>query len=216
LITFTGQNTPPVGNVEGAIVAGSRNYVNTYDYDANGNMITRSLPGGPTWTYVYDEANRLESVSGVVSATFTYDGDGNRVKATVGVTTTIRIGGYYEKTGGVVTKYYYHAGQRAPRRRGAMRQDGALYWLLTDHLGSTSVVVNAAGTNIESEIRYRPWGEIGYQSGAVPTDRLFTGQRYDSALGLYDYNARWYDPWMGAGIVFDPRSSSPTPAIRRQ
>ena len=27
------------------------------------------------------------------------------------------------------------------------------------------------------------------------TDRLYTGQRLSEDLGLYDYRARWYDPY---------------------
>lgn len=46
--------------------------------------------------------------------------------------------------------------------------------------------------------------EYGASPGAAPTDRLFTGQRYDSDLGLYDYKARWYDPWLGRFIQPDP------------
>jgi len=50
-------------------------------------------------------------------------------------------------------------------------------------------------------IRYYPWG--GVRSGEVPTDRRFTGQRWDGAVGLYDYKARWYDPYIGRFISPD-------------
>ena len=37
-------------------------------------------------------------------------------------------------------------------------------------------------------------GETRYSGGAVmPTDRLYTGQIAEPILGLYFYNARWYD-----------------------
>jgi len=39
-----------------------------------------------------------------------------------------------------------------------------------------------------------PYGET--RSGAMPTDYQFTGQRRESGLGLYDYNARYYDPYV--------------------
>jgi RHS repeat-associated protein len=32
----------------------------------------------------------------------------------------------------------------------------------------------------------------------------FTGQELDAATGLYNYNARWYDPAMGRFISEDP------------
>lgn len=57
------------------------------------------------------------SVSGAATASFTYDGDGNRVKATVNGTTTTFVGGYYELTGSQVTKYYLAGTQRVATRK---------------------------------------------------------------------------------------------------
>ena len=46
-----------------------------------------------------------------------------------------------------------------------------------------------------AELRYKPWWENRYSSGATPTQRRFTGQVLDEvAGGLYFYNARYYDP----------------------
>jgi hypothetical protein len=39
-----------------------------------------------------------------------------------------------------ITKYYYHGGQRV-----ALRRAGVVYYLHTDHLGSTSLTTDAAG-----------------------------------------------------------------------
>jgi len=36
------------------------------------------------YTLTYDAENHLTAVSGAATASFTYDGDGNRVKGTVG------------------------------------------------------------------------------------------------------------------------------------
>ncbi|HOD06095.1 MAG TPA: RHS repeat-associated core domain-containing protein, partial [Anaerolineaceae bacterium] len=88
----------------------------------------------------------------------------------------------------VITKYYYAGGQRV-----AVRKDGELSYLLGDHLGSASVVADIDG-GLLSETMYKPWGETRYSGGAVmPTDRLYTGQIAEPILGLYFYNARWYD-----------------------
>jgi YD repeat-containing protein len=46
-------------------------------------MITRAN-GGNTYSLSYDAENRLTGVSGSATATFVYDGDGRRVKGTVG------------------------------------------------------------------------------------------------------------------------------------
>jgi len=45
-----------------------------------------------------------------------------------------------------------------------------------------------------AELRYKAWGETRYTWGTTPTTVRFTGQREESAIGLYFYNARWYDP----------------------
>ena len=52
-------------------------------YDANRNMTLR-LKDGARYFLAYDAENRLTSVSGTVSASFAYNGDGQRVTATIG------------------------------------------------------------------------------------------------------------------------------------
>lgn len=69
-------------------------------------------------------------------------------------------------------------------------------YLLSDHLGSTSLTVDSAG-NVTSEMRYSPWGDTRFTSGTSPTNYRFTGQRQESSFGLYFYNARWYDSSLG-------------------
>jgi hypothetical protein len=73
-------------------------------------------------------------------------------------------------------KYYYPAG-------GAMRSNSDRYYLLKDHLGSASVVTNAAGT-IVGESRYYPFGETRFTTGTMFVDKLFTGQREMAGLGI--------------------------------
>lgn len=80
----------------------------------------------------------------------------------------------------------------------AMRQGGVLYWLLTNHQGSVTVVANASGAQVATRV-YGPWGDIYDSSGTIPTTLRYTGQREEADIGLYDYKARWYDPWMGHG-----------------
>jgi RHS repeat-associated protein len=130
------------------------------------------------------------------NATFIYDGDGKRVKSiietNVGSTTTYFVGNYYEITGGVVTKYYYAGSQRI-----AMRENGVLSFILSDHLGSTSLVINASGVVI-SDIKYKTWGETRYENASNPTNYTYTGQyTYTSDFGLMFYESRWYDPSLG-------------------
>jgi RHS repeat-associated protein len=95
----------------------------------------------------------------------------------------------------MATKYYYLGGQRV-----AMRQDGELTYLHTDHLGSASLSTSATGAQV-SEMRYYAYG--GTRSGTMGTDRRYTGQRWEAGIGLYDYNARYYDPVLGRFVQAD-------------
>jgi len=179
--------------------------VSSYGYDANGNMVTRTI-GNDTYLLSYDVENRLKEVkkSGVVTATFGYDGDGKMVTATVGLTTTYYVGNYFERVNGITNTYYYHAGKRV-----AMRTGNTLYWLLTDRLGSTSMVV-AATSALTGELRYKAYGEGRYAWGITTTTKYhFTGQREESVIGLYFYNARWYDAALGRFV--QPDSVVPQP-----
>jgi RHS repeat-associated protein len=154
--------------------------------------VTRVITG-QTFTLAYNAENQLVTVTGPsMSAAFTYDGDGRQVKSIINGVTTLFVGAHYEVQGTTITKYYFAGSQRI-----AMRANGTLTYLLGDHLGSTSIVTNASGAKI-SEQRYKPWGETRFTSGTLPTKYQYTGQRSEmDSLGLYFYNARWYDPALG-------------------
>jgi len=65
---------------------------------------------------------------------------------------------------------------------------------------------NASGGKV-SDMRYYPYGET--RSGTIATDRRYTGQRQEIGLGLYDYNARSYDPSLSRFIQADSMVPSP-------
>jgi RHS repeat-associated protein len=119
-----------------------------------------------------------------------YDGDGKRVKGTVGGATTVYVGDWYE-VGATTKKYYSLGGVRVAMRDSGLGNNP--YFLLGDHLGSTSITADSGGSFV-AEIRYKAWGESRYANGTTPTSFHFTGQREESTIGLYFYNARWYDP----------------------
>jgi len=152
-----------------------------FTYDANGNMQSRYGTA-----FNYDAENRFLGWS---SVTFTYDGDGNRVKKTDNGVTTFYVGKHYEVTNGVVKKYYYFGGKRVAMKSGTTPP----YYLVGDHLGSTSAVLNNDGT-LHSWQTYYPFGERrGYSYPTdLPTDFRYTGQRQDPG-DLMDYNAREYE-----------------------
>ena len=87
-----------------------------------------------------------------------------------------------------------------------MRKGGTLSYLLSDHLGSTSLSTDAAGNRV-SELRYKAWGETRFSFGALPTKYTFTGQYsymddpstqgITEGFGLMYFGARWVDPSLG-------------------
>ena len=77
---------------------------------------------------------------------------------------------------------------------------GDITWLLSDHLGSTSVTVDATG-NLLTSLKYTAFGEI--RSGDSLTDYQYTDQRNETEIGLYYYVARYYDPELGRFISAD-------------
>lgn len=109
-----------------------------------------------------------------------------------------RVGAHYEISAGVVSKYYYAGSQRI-----AMRVSDTLSFIFGDHLGSTSMTTDSNG-NITSQMRYKPWGDVRYASGTVPTKYTYTGQRsFTAEIGLIFYNARWYDPALSRFVQAD-------------
>ena len=170
-----------------------------FSYDANGNMTSRRLQsGGTTYSQQWDYENRLKQVTypGHTTA-FTYDGNGALVKRVVDGVTTVYVGSHYEKQGSTVIKYYFFGAQRV-----AMNKAGVVQYLLGDHLGSTSLVLNAGGAKV-AESRYFPYGETRWTDGTLPTDYQFTGQRKEESLGLYQMGARWYDSALGRWLSAD-------------
>ena len=187
-------------------------YGNTYGYDGNGNQTTRTI-GGTTYTFTFDYENRLTEVKQDTTtlATFLYDADGNRVKGTVSGTTTVYIAGVYERQGAAYTSYYEGGGLR---RSGYSTNNGVFY-MLSDHLKSTSALVARNGV-LNVKYFYYPYGARRGVPFNTITARHFTGQYHETALpggeGLSFYNARWYDPRLGRFLSADtivPNASNP-------
>ncbi|MCC6604837.1 MAG: hypothetical protein IT327_16625 [Anaerolineae bacterium] len=66
-----------------------------------------------------------------------------------------------------------------------------------------TTTVWANGT-VRAETRYYPWGQDNrWKVDVTPTGARFTNQRLDDTLNLYNYNARYYDHWIGRFISAD-------------
>jgi RHS repeat-associated protein len=190
-----------------------------FTYDENGNLCrtdAATLHDCPTqsgpYAYFFDAENRIKErpVSGG-SERYTYDSEGVMVRAldTSDSSWSVYVDGIYEQhSDGSITKYYHlHGRPVAVRQVPSGGGSGDLYYLLSDHLGSTSKVLNDTG-GVHSEIKYWPYGSIRDGNGTPPTDLLFTGQREEpgdvAGLGLYNYGARFYSTTLGRFLSVDP------------
>jgi RHS repeat-associated protein len=183
-ITVPARSGSPTFSVEWSGSDGAGSGAATYDLEVSedgGVSWTRLLTNDPQTSYQY---------TGQPAHTYAF-----RVRATDNVSNT---GAWAEASTVVVqiTKYYHFGGQRV-----AMRQEGVVYYIHTDHLGSTSLTTDAGGA-VVAEQRYLPYGEVRWSEGTLPTDFTFTGQRAEG-FGLLDYHARFYDPVLGRFVSAD-------------
>jgi RHS repeat-associated protein len=145
------------------------------------------------------------------------DVDSQRVKGTVNhsagsgqAVATVYVAGVYEWQGGATTLYY----EGNALRRSGYASDNGVFYLLQDHLNSSSAFVTQSGA-VTSRNSYFPFG--GNRGGAAfsgLTTKRFTGQYHEASLpggeGLSYYGARWYDAQLGRFLSAD--SIVPGPA----
>lgn len=123
-------------------------------YDAAGNLMSYLSS-----TYTYDPENRLSSTAGM---SYTYDGNGERVLKS-NASTGAAVKRYWsidgntlaegDGSGNLTAEYIYFGGKRVAR----IDLPANTVHYLSDHLGSTSIVVSAAGT-VEEESDYYSFG----------------------------------------------------------
>jgi len=164
------------------------------------NTPTHTPTSTATATFTPTPTNSPTPVLPDGEAVYLYDGDNNLVYSQIDDVITYYPNGYYEvKQKGELhnTRQYYFAGSS----RIALRENGTLQYLLTDHLGSTVGVVDTDGDLVSSS-QYTAFGELRSEGSSSP-DYRYTGQREETELGLYFYRARWYDPALSRFVQAD-------------
>ena len=166
-------------------------------YDANGNL---TYDGANT--YVWDERNRLVSIGGATSATFTYDSFGRRVTKTIaGVQTTFVYDGVNAVQQTTGSTAYSLLGGLGIDERYAELSAGQQAHVLIDALGSTIALADATQV-IKGSYAYDAYGNATH-GGTLATSAQYTGRENDGT-GLYYYRARYYSPKYGRFISEDP------------
>lgn len=92
-----------------------------------------------------------------------------------------------EVTGGVTTTYLYGNGRIA-------QYDGSDFeYFLPDALGSVRQLADELG-DVTLARRYEPYGDVLESTGLGTTSYGFTGEDFQSSVGLLYLRARWLDP----------------------
>jgi len=102
---------------------------------------------------------------------------------------------------GVIWRSYYYAGSTRIAMREDSDQGSEVYYLLTDHLGSTAITYRPSDGQTSRQW-FTPWGETRQGSSVTATDYSFTGQRTHS-LGMLWYSSRFYDPYLNRWVQPD-------------
>ena len=173
----------------------------SFGYDNNGNTTTQSAR-----IYTYNQNQRLIQVAdGAMTANYSYNGNGQRVKKNVNGTVTIfhyslngQIIAESTSAGTVTAEYVYLNGQPLAKMEGA-----STYYYHNDHLSTPQKMTDASGVVVWFA-DYKPFGEAAINPSSTITNNLrFPGQYYDAETALnYNYS-RDYNPIIGRYITAD-------------
>ena len=158
-----------------------------YGYDKAGNLTT-----APNKSFDYDAENLQVSFDAnpqtpEKDATYSYDGDGRRVKKVDAGGTTIFV---YNQNGQLIAEYST-----------ANQSNSGVSYLTSDTLGTPRVITDLNG-NVKSRHDYLPFGEeltIGRNSAYVIDNirQKFTSKERDVETGLDYFIARYYASTQG-------------------
>ncbi|MBK8812766.1 MAG: hypothetical protein IPN69_18825 [Acidobacteria bacterium] len=175
----------------------------TMNYDANGNLVTKSQ-GKDFWSFAWDHENRLTTAATrKQTIRYRYDALGRRIQRIVGNgrenTKFVYDGldGVMDDNSGVLTKYQNGPGIDNKLK---MSANGVSKYFIADHLGSTNALTDASGTVLEQTA----YDSFGNATNQLSTRYAFTGREFDNFTGLHYYRARWYDGNLGRFISEDP------------
>ncbi|MCP3926599.1 MAG: RHS repeat-associated core domain-containing protein, partial [Desulfobacterales bacterium] len=193
----------------------------TMTYDKNGNMTQSfdftSLTGFHNRSIAYNGDNMPLSINhgSNGTTTFLYDGTAKRARKSHNGKDTYYISKYSEEINNQVTNYIFGGNLRIAKIKGT-----ETFYFHKDHLGSTTVLTDNAvnpGDDVKviETAQYAPYGmEKSTSENTEELNYKFTDQEKDKSTGLYNYDARLYDPVIGIFVsadtvipnLYDPQS----------
>lgn len=104
-------------------------------------------------------------------------------------------------TGALVSRFVYASKPHVPDY---MVKNGITYRIVSDHLGSVRLVVDASTGTVAQLIEYDAFGRITTDTNPGFQPFGFAGGLYDPDSGLTRFGARDYDPDVGRWAAKDP------------
>jgi RHS repeat-associated protein len=161
-----------------------------YDYDELGNLISVTLPDGTFIEYIIDGLNRrvAKLVNGIFIEGFLYESE-------------LYPAAKIDDTGNVIERYVYADKGNVPAY---MIKGGITYRIISDHLGSSKIVVDANTGAIVQRMDYDEFGNVILDTTPGFQPFGFAGGLYDHLTGLVRFGVRDYDPETGRWTAKDP------------
>lgn len=164
--------------------------VTTYNYDVFGSLRAATLPDGTEIEYVIDAQHRRigKKVNGTRVQGLLYKDQLNPIAELDG-------------SGAVVARFVYGTRPHVPEY---MVKGGVTYRMVSDHLGSVRLVVDAATGTVAQRIDFDEYGRVLQDTNPGFQPFGFAGGIWDRDVGLVRFGWRDYDPESGRWTAKDP------------
>jgi RHS repeat-associated protein len=183
---------------------------NSYSYDANGDLVTKTSINAVT-SYMYDELGNLTRVvlpdGNVID--YVVDALNRRIAKKINGAVvrrwlwgaSLQIVAELDGSGNLISRFVYASSPTVPDY---VVQGGTTYRLIADYLGSPRLLINSSTGAIAGSMNHDEYGRVTTDSiqGLIPFG--YAGGLYDSNTGLVRFGARDYDPELGRWTTKDP------------